>query len=227
MPPACSSRRAEPGAGGRRFTLLAALTVLPAAVFVQHALGDRVQANWPAVTYPAAAIAAAALPWGGAWLGATALGGAITAAVYLQGVLAPLKLPAPLDPTLLRVGGWSGLAEAVAVQAARSGAAFVAAPNYGVAAELAWRLKRPMAVVGVDPRWALFDLPDARPTIAGRAGLLLAQADEMPNPADWGTLLPMTEFDRTRGGVAAGRYRLYLVIGRAGPEPAALLPRPQ
>ncbi len=215
------------GRGRPRFALLAGLTVLPAAVFAQHALGDRVQANWPAVTYPAAAIAAAALPWGRAWLAATALGGTLTAAVYAQGALAPLPLPAPLDPTLLRVGGWDALAQAVAGQAARVGAAFVAAPNYGVAAEMAWRLPGAKAVVGVNRRWALFDLPDACPAIAGHAGLLLAQADEMPDPADWATLLPMTELDRRRDGMVAARYRLYLVVGRAGPEPAALLPRPR
>ena len=37
----------------------------------------------------------------------------------------------------------------------------------------------------------------------------------------------MADLDRARGGMVAGRYRLYLVIGRAGPEPAALLPRPR
>ena len=41
------------------WTLLAALTLPGGAGVRQHALGDRVQGNWPAVIYPAAAIAAA------------------------------------------------------------------------------------------------------------------------------------------------------------------------
>ena len=43
------------------WSLLAAMSVPPALVFLQHALGDRVQGNWPAILYPAAAIAAAGL----------------------------------------------------------------------------------------------------------------------------------------------------------------------
>ncbi len=213
--------------GRPAFLLLAALVVLPAAVFVQHAFGDRVQPNWPAVTYPAAAIAAAALPWGRAWQASAALGGAVTVVVYAQGVLAPLPLPAPLDPTLERLGGWTTLAQGVAAAAGRADAAFVASDNYGSASELAWRLPARLTVVGVDPRWALFGLPDARPAIAGRTGLLLARADHAPDPADWGTLLPFAEVARTRAGVVAERYWLYLVTGRAGTEPAALLPRPR
>ena len=43
------------------WTLLAALSVPPILVFLQHAVGDRVQGNWPAILYPAAAVAAAGL----------------------------------------------------------------------------------------------------------------------------------------------------------------------
>ena len=34
------------------WTLLACLTLIPSAVFLEHALGDRVQANWPGLIYP-------------------------------------------------------------------------------------------------------------------------------------------------------------------------------
>ena len=70
--PASAGQRAAPGGTAtRRGTLLAALTLPGAAVFVQHALGDRVQGNWPAILYPAAAVAAAGL--GGPALAAPAL----------------------------------------------------------------------------------------------------------------------------------------------------------
>jgi 4-amino-4-deoxy-L-arabinose transferase-like glycosyltransferase len=213
-------RRRQP-----EFALLALMTLLPAAVFVEHAIGDRVQPNWPAVIYPAAALAAAALPWRRWHGGAVALGLGLTGLVYVQAAFAPLPLPGRLDPTVLRLGGWPGLARTVAQ--ATPAPAFVAAVNYGDAAELAWLLSAGLPVVGVDPRWALFALPDGRAAIAGRTGLLLARAGDLPDPADWSALAPLRDVVRARGGVAAERYRLYLVTGRAGTEPAALLPRPR
>jgi hypothetical protein len=44
-----------------RWSLLAALSLPPVLIFVQHASGDRVQGNWPAIIYPALAIAAGRL----------------------------------------------------------------------------------------------------------------------------------------------------------------------
>jgi 4-amino-4-deoxy-L-arabinose transferase-like glycosyltransferase len=214
--------RREPG-----FVLLAALTGLPALLFLQHALGDRVQPNWPAVIYPAAAMTAATLPWPHRQRPSIALGFAITFAVYLQAARAALPLPPLLDPTLMRLGGWPDLARAVAAAAGREAAGFVAATNYGDAAELAWLLPASTAapVVGVDPRWALFALPDARPGIAGRRGLLLVRDGEMPNPSDWTTAAPLAALARARDGVVAERYRLYLVTGREGAGAEVLLPR--
>src|SRR5690348_7246849 len=43
------------------WSLLAALSVPPVLVFLQHALGDRVQGNWPAIIYPALVVAAGGL----------------------------------------------------------------------------------------------------------------------------------------------------------------------
>ncbi len=215
------------------WTLLALLTLLPGAVFFQHALGDRVQANWPAVIYPAAALAAAGL---GRWrwsAQAVALGAAITVLVYLQATLAPVRLPRGLDPTLARLGGWPGLAGAVAAAAAQAEAQYqaqyIAADEYGLAAELAWQLPAELPVIGVDPRWALFDLPDARAAMAGRPGLLVrsVRRDGMPFSDDWARVAPLGEVARSRGGVVAERYRLYLITGRDGTEPAARLPRPR
>ena len=48
--------RRDPG-----WSLLAAMLFPGLLVFVQHAVGDRVQANWPAILYPAAAVAAGAV----------------------------------------------------------------------------------------------------------------------------------------------------------------------
>ncbi len=217
----------DPGWG-----LLAALSWVPAAVFLQHAIGDRVQANWPSVIYPAAAIAAAGL--GSRWVRpGIALGLGLTVLVWVQGAVGLLPLPMRLDPTLLRVGGWSGVAAEVDAARGRTDASFVAADNYGLAAMLAWLLPPGRMVLGVEDRWARFDLPDARPLIAGRVGILLrsARREGGPDPADWSEITQVGEFDRARDGMTAERFRLYRVVGRAagstGTEPVAVLPRPR
>jgi 4-amino-4-deoxy-L-arabinose transferase-like glycosyltransferase len=213
-------------------SLLAALTIVPAIVFVEHATGDRVQANWPAVIYPAAAVAAGLL--GGVWARlrppSVVLGLAITLLVYLQGVAQPLALPRRLDPSLIRLGGWPALAAAVAARAGTEGAAFVATDNYGQAAILARLLPSAVPVLGVEPRWAYFNLPDAAPLIAGRAGLLIrsARRADPPDTADWAAITPLGELVRARDGVTAETYRLYHVTGRdQAPEPIVVLPRPR
>ncbi len=140
------------------------------------------QANWPAVLYPAASIAAAAYAarW---WKQAAALGFAVSALVYIQAAAAILPLPRKLDFTLIRLGGWDGWVAQVAAQEATQGAAFVAADNYGLASILARGLPGP--VVGSEPRWALFDLPSA--ATAGQTGLLVRSQRRAgaPDPGPW------------------------------------------
>ncbi|MBV8870659.1 MAG: UDP-phosphomannose--protein mannosyltransferase, partial [Acetobacteraceae bacterium] len=219
-------------AWGRRdpaWTLLAALTVLPALVFVQHAFGDRVQANWPVVLYPSAALAAAGLEgrfWTRLRAPAVALGLAITALAYAQATAAPFPLPAALDPTALRLAGWRGLAEQVEMARRAAGASFVAADEYGEAAELARALPASVPVIGVERRWALFALP--RPAIGGKAGILVRSArrglDLDGGP--WASLHPLGGAERRRGAQVVEAFRLYRVVGRSGAGvPAALLPR--
>ena len=73
-------------------TLLGALALPGLLVFVEHALGDRVQANWLAILYPPLAIAAAAVGarW---WKAAAGFGLVLTAIVYLQAAAALFALP--------------------------------------------------------------------------------------------------------------------------------------
>ena len=90
----------------RRWSLLAALSLPPVLVFVQHAFGDRVQGNWPAIIYPALAVAAGGMAlrrrW---WIGASALGFAITALAYVQAATSLIPLPPRLDPIAMRLAG--------------------------------------------------------------------------------------------------------------------------
>ncbi len=212
--------------------LLAALTIIPALVFIQHALGDRVQANWPAVIYPAASIAAAGL--GGFWLRirgpAVALGFLVSAVIWIQSVAAPIPLPRAIDPTLMRLGGWMEWAVAIRERADAAGASFVATDNYGLGGELAFLLPPAIAVVGVEQRWSYFDLPPGAAAMAGRSGILVrsARRTDAPDPAAWSAVMPLEEITRSRGGTLAETYRLYRVIGRAGgAATSAVLPRPE
>jgi 4-amino-4-deoxy-L-arabinose transferase-like glycosyltransferase len=212
------------------WTLLAALTLPAALAFTQHAFGDRVQGNWPAIIYPAAAIAAAALP-GRTWQRlqgpALALGFAITLIVYLQASLAPVALPAGLDLMALRLSGWDTLAAHIADVGQQQGAEFVAADQYGVAAELAFEMPAGIQVVGIEPRWMLFDLP--HPLLAGRTGILVRDARRggINDRSPWADIVELGGVERNHNGSAVEAFRLFRVTGQAGPEQAAVLPRPR
>ena len=199
------------------YGLLAALTLPGAALFLQHALGDRVQPNWPAILYPAAALAAAAAPprW---WKPAASLGAALTAALYFQAA-AQLPLPRTLDPTS-RLAGWPALAQAAAQP---TPAAFLASEEYGAASLLTWSAPG-LPVLGADPRWRLFALPPAAPAAPGLL-LLSTRRTEPPNPALWHSATLLGTLGRTRRGMAIETYRLYRVTPQPG-APLVRLPTP-
>lgn len=211
--------------------LVAALTLPGAALFLWQATGSRVQGNWPAILYPAAAIGAAALLTAPGWLRlrvpAVALGLAMTGAVYLQATAAPLALARRHDPTLARLGGWPAFVAAAEAAARREQAAFIAAEEYGLAAILAFGLPPGRMVVAMDSRWAFFRLP---PLPEGVTGLLVRSERRGEGPPLWpgAEAVPGSEgrLLRSRGGVEAEAYRLYRVATAAGQPAAALLPRP-
>jgi len=208
------------------WTLLAALTLPAIALFTQHAIGDRVQGNWPAVIYPAAAIAAGAMQapaWRRLMPSAVATGLAITLLVYLQATIRPFPLPVRLDPIARQLEGWDGLAAQVAKHT--SGAGFVASDQYGLAAKFALMLPKDMPVVSVDGRWSTTDLP--RAGIAGQSGLLVNNAPTAGRPVSqaWSSLTEVGPIVRQTGNETIETYWLYRVTGAPGAE-AVLMPRP-
>jgi 4-amino-4-deoxy-L-arabinose transferase-like glycosyltransferase len=207
--------------------LLAALVVPGTLLFLWQATGSRVQGNWPAILYPAACLAAAGFltsPRARRWQAAgIALGAALTLAVFLQAGFAPLRLPRGSDPGLARLGGWPGLAAALEAERRATGAAFVAAEEYGLASQLALLLPPGVPVVALGDRWDLFTLPDPPP---GATGLLL-RSRRRADPPLWPGAVPAGELVRARQGIEAERYGLYRVATPAGGQPAALLPRPR
>jgi 4-amino-4-deoxy-L-arabinose transferase-like glycosyltransferase len=209
-------------------SLLVALGVLPALVFIQHALGDRVQGNWPEIIYPAAVIAAAALPACTRWLKpGAALGFALTLIVYVQAIASPLPLGGVSDPTIRLLGGWQKLSHAAEIRARQIGASFIAVDEYGLGSELAFRLPKTLPLLADDPRWQFFNLP--RPSLAGLAmgetGLLIrtTRREGPPDAAPWASMRLLGTISRGRNGRVGESYRLYAVT--LGPQSAALLAR--
>jgi 4-amino-4-deoxy-L-arabinose transferase-like glycosyltransferase len=218
--------------GDPAWTLLAATSAIPCAVFLEHALGDRVQANWPAIVYPSALLAAAAglsVRWR-RWFAPSALVGlALGLAVWTQATLAPLALPMLWDPTLLRLGGWADLAKQIDEAATSQGAEFVVDDNYGQAALLAWLLPRDRIVMGLDPRWSLFDLPQPNASMEGRVGLLVrtARRGDTPESPAWTAIERLGAIARTRNGMVAEEFRLYRVAASGQTQGLAVMPRPK
>ena len=211
-----------------RAVLLACLTLPAVVVFCEHAIGDRVQANWPAVLYPAAVVAACLLApaWRVLFAPAVGLGLLITAVVYVQGVGAPLRLSARMDPSLRLAGGFQTLAAQVQALARQRGASFVAVDEYGAASLIGFLQPACMPIVALEPRWAMFDLPTGGAWMNGRTGLLLrsARRHEPPSAANWVRLTAVATLDRAREGRIAEHYVVYQGVGRGGPEASALLP---
>jgi 4-amino-4-deoxy-L-arabinose transferase-like glycosyltransferase len=207
------------------WSLIAALTLPGTVLFLQHALGDRVQGNWPAILYPAAALAAAGLG-GRRWLRlrwpAVALGLAITAVVYVQAASFALALPPRIDPIAHQLADWDGLAGSVDAARRSEDAAFVAADDYGVAAELARALPAEVIVLGVEPRWRLFRLAPA--AVGNAAGILVRRAGD-GEPTGWRDARRVGTAQRSSDGVMLQEFALWRVAGPVPSLPAVVLPR--
>jgi len=204
--------------------LLVTLTVPATLLFLWQATGSRVQGNWPAILYPSACLAAAAClaPRWERWRKpAVLLGLGLTLLVLIQAALAPLPLPRRNDPTLARLGGWDAFAAQVEQARREHGAVFVAAEEYGLAAELALHLPRGVRVVALGDRWDLFDLPAPA---AWQPGLLVRSTRREEAAPLWPAAREVGELSRQRKGIEAERYRLYGVAVPSGGPPMVLLP---
>lgn len=190
--------RQMPGAA-----LLACMALLPACVFMQHALGDRVQANWPVVIYPVLAVGSAVVAW--RWWRWAAGGGLLMGAlVYIQALFAPLPLSPHTDVALRQMAGWRELASRIAAQAPAG--EFIAACDYGTAAELA-AVMPGRIVVGMEPRWTLFNLSH---DISG-SGVMVCNPRRSFSRDDFIEVEPMTRLARERRGHVAEMVDLYRV----------------
>jgi 4-amino-4-deoxy-L-arabinose transferase-like glycosyltransferase len=211
-----------------KWSLLAALSIPATVVFVEHAIGGRVEGNWPIILYPAATVAAAGLNspiWRRLTLPSIGLGFVITAVVYTHVVTA---WPASLvnrDPVARQLFGWSSLASRVEAARVEAGAAFVAAEPYGLAAELAWGLPGEVVVVGSGSHWQTTELPRAY-TGDARGILVRPERYGLPDPRDWRDWVRLSGIVRSSGDVELERYSVFLVRAAEAPPRAVSLPRP-
>jgi 4-amino-4-deoxy-L-arabinose transferase-like glycosyltransferase len=214
-------RRPDPA-----WTLLAALSVPPALVFLQHALGDRVQGNWPAILWPAAAAAASGLDaprWRRLIPPSAAFGFAVSVLVCLHAATAWPERFVAVDPVSRQMAGWAGLADDVKRAQDEAGAGAIAAEPYDVASELAWSGQR---VIGPGTRWTLLPLPSAIPD--NRPVLLVrpARYGERPDPTFWRDVVPMRDVFRRSGESIVERYTLFLARPASPDFTGAWLPQP-
>jgi 4-amino-4-deoxy-L-arabinose transferase-like glycosyltransferase len=209
----------------RSWCLLAALSVPPALVFLQHGFGDRVQGNWPAILYPAAAIAASGLTeimWRRLIWPSAALGFAITLVIYAHVVTGLPSLVG--DPVARQLYGWDAIAERIDAVRHDAGATFVAAEPYGLASELARTSPPGSEIVGAGSHWAPFSLP--RLGDDQRQGILILpeRYGGEPNPAEWRDVTRLPNVVRSSNGVEVERYAVFLVRVHDGPVAEAVLP---
>jgi 4-amino-4-deoxy-L-arabinose transferase-like glycosyltransferase len=113
-----------------------------AAYLLLHSLHGEVQGQWPAPLHPAAVIAAAAAAdQVEGWLRRLrTLAGWIALAVYPMAavfLLAPLEGRLPFHDPAQPLRGWPSFFQAVEQRRIAAGAAWIGAPTYGLAAELA------------------------------------------------------------------------------------------
>jgi len=233
--------RGSRGAEGREQesrVLLRYFFLVPLLVFIAAGLARKLEANWPAVIWPAGFLALVGLyrervidtesgrgrRWRGfAWLG-VAMGATMAITAHLHSAWPFLPTPTRQDPTA-RLRGWQGLAAAVAVERRRLGAQLpLYTRRYQEAAELGFYDHRHPPARAFGPGWrrSQYNLwPDR--SAHTDAALILWESDlEVPAdlaPAD--RLQPVTTVRRLDQGTMLGLYVIYLRrAAGTGPSPS-------
>lgn len=196
--------------------LLLALSLPVVVVFTQHALGDRVQGNWPAIVYPAAVIAASALAapvWRRLVWPSAGLGFGLTAVVLLHAVAGILPIPPTLDPVARQSTGWADLASKMEATRREAGADYVVAEEYGLFSELAWDAPPTMRVMGIENRLVPTGLPKAN--LKDQPGILIRSERRGGDMGRgfWSSAEPLGFIDRVGPRGMVERYRIWRVRG--------------
>jgi 4-amino-4-deoxy-L-arabinose transferase-like glycosyltransferase len=188
------------------------------AYLIVHSLHDAVQGQWPAPLYPLAVIAAAAAAEGATgWLGrlrtAAPWAGFAISAAALVFIILPSDGGLPMRDPGASFRDWPGFFAAVERARSQSGAAWVGAPTYGIAAQLASspRIHAP-AVEIFERERATFETPAERADFS-KPGLVVVPGRGTGEPTlklCFADVKPLPEIDRGEGrGLSS--YAAYLV----------------
>ena len=219
------------GAAGRWLPIATSAPFLAYLLF--HSLHGGIEGNWPAPLYPAiawmaargfAALDGAAGAWAARWRRLAPLvapiGFGLTALLYLHAAIGLVILPANRDPTA-QMRGWDGFAAQVDAVARGYGATWIAAANYTLYGQLAYRLGTER-VVALDERERYGHLPPLDlERIAGKA-ILVTRAGRGTVElfrSRFGSITPLGVEARVERGVAIEEHELFLLADPIGPPP--------
>jgi len=222
--------------------VLAVVAVVSFGFFIYSAIRQRVEPNWPAPAYIPAIALLAATEWsrvGEQWLRAgIVLAGAMSIAIYAQGVVPLLPLPAPKDP-IARAFGWDDLARGadslstLNTTAART--TWFGGDRYQEASQLAFHLPAHPQVFAMNlaGRPNQYDLWPRFTSVARTGDNLVLAVDDGDAPHS--TVMQLAPFFAgvhkgelvtfRRGAGVIGTRRLWLLVGWSGqPLPSAPAP---
>jgi 4-amino-4-deoxy-L-arabinose transferase-like glycosyltransferase len=159
--------------GDPRWLFLGAMTAPLFAFFFIHAAGQKIQANWPGLVYPAAVLAAVHSIFALAkerglsrWIGASFrlapwAGMAFTLVAFLQLGFGAFPIEAKKDPTS-RLKGWAKLGADIEALERSQGAIGTLTDRYAITGELAFYrpVERPVLQTGERIRYANLPAPD-------------------------------------------------------------------
>ena len=225
-------RPVPPGSADEARRILVS-TIAPAAIyFLLHALHDRVQGNWLAPLFPAAALLAADWVAGARRGGASGVKGAIATASLWA---APLGLAAMIlalaqahtgflaagaaDPTA-RLEGFRDLARDLDDRARGEGAAYVLTQGYALTSLMRFYGDPSIPVIQPEQRIRWIFEPSPAESLFVRPGLALAEADrryDLVLRMRFRRVEPLGGLERRRAGRGIQAYELYRVADPYAP----------
>ena len=225
-------RPVKPGSADEARRILVS-TIAPAAIyFFFHALHDRVQGNWLAPLFPAAAVLAADWVAAARRAGASGVKGAVAKAALWA---SPLGLAAmilafaeaetgflPLgaaDPTV-RLEGFGDLARDLDARAKAEGAPYVLTQGYALTSLMRFYGDPSIAIVQPEQRIRWIFEPSPPENLFARPGLALAEAGrryDLVLRMRFRTVEPAGRLERRRAGQPIQAYDLYRVADPYAP----------
>jgi 4-amino-4-deoxy-L-arabinose transferase-like glycosyltransferase len=218
-------RRRDP-----RWLLLGTMSTPLFAFFFIHAAGQKIQANWPGLVYPAAILAAVHSFFAltkerdlSRWIGvsfrlAPWVGMTFTLAAFLQLGLGAFPIEAKKDPTS-RLKGWAKLGADIEALERGQGAVSTLTDRYAITGELAFykSLQHPVLQIGERLRYANLPPPDESKLKQGPSLFLVRKGgDASRTAAFFETSRLLQTLDREAGLHSRDAYDVYLMTGYRG-----------